>query len=56
MNNKTRWAVTFGAVLLILSSALAEVSGIGLSAGIDWMSKGPIARLLASGNALTLVP
>jgi hypothetical protein len=56
MKNKTRWAVTIGALVLVLGSALAEVSGDGLSAGIDWMSEGKIARLIGAGNALTLVP
>jgi hypothetical protein len=56
MKNKARWAVTIGALVLVLGSALAEVSGDRLSAGIDWMSEGKIARLIGAGNALTLVP
>ena len=56
MNRKTRWVLTAATAVLLLSTALAEISTGRLSSALECLGKSPITRLVAAGNALTIVP
>ena len=54
--HKARWVVTLAAAGLACAALVAEATGCFMTEGLQSMRSHPIARMLAEGNALTIVP